>query len=231
MMIGFISRKAVVRGNAIGMSVILGSSVIGEGTVIDNLVYVGYPKRSKLLKLPKSVEELDEMSAGAKIGPHCIIRSHSIIYEEVEIEGGVETGHGVMIREYSRIGANSRIGSYSQLDGRVEIGSNVNIQSRVYLPHLTVVEDDVFIGPNVVVTNDLYPVSRKLVGVKIRRGAVIGAGAILMAGIEVGENSVVAAGAVVTRDVPADSVVVGIPARFRMRREEYEEKKRAYESR
>ena len=60
---------------------------------------------------------------------------------------------------------------------------------------------------------------------------MIGAGAILMAGIEVGENSVVAAGAVVTRDVPADSVVVGIPARFRMRREEYEEKKRAYESR
>ncbi len=192
MMIGFISRKAVVRGKIIGLSAVLGSSIIREETVIDHLVYVGYPKRSKLLRLPKSVEELDEVSAGAKIGSRCVVRSHSVIYEEVEIGDGVETGHGVLIREYSKIGANSRIGSHSQLDGKVEIGSNVNIQSRVYLPHLTIVEDDVFIGPGVTVTNDLYPVSKKLLGVRIRRGAIIGAGAVIMAGVEIGENAVVA---------------------------------------
>jgi len=229
MLIGFTSRKAVIHGAVIGVSVILGNSIIENESIIDHLVYIGYPVRSKLLQAPKSIEELDELSSGSRIGSRCIIRSYSVIYEEAELSDGVEVGHGVMIRERYKVGAKSRIGSFTQLDGQVEVGANVNIQSRVYLPHLSVVEDDVFIGPGVVVTNDLYPVSNRLVGVRIRRGAIIGAGAVLMAGIEVGENAVVAAGSVVTRNVPPNSVVVGSPARVRMTREEYEEKKRAYE--
>jgi len=228
-MMGFISRRAVVRGYVMGSSIILGDSVIGDGSIIDNLVYVGYPARGKLLRGPKSIEELDELSSGSRIGSRCVIRSLSVIYEGVELGDGVELGHGVMIRENSRVGANSRIGSFTQLDGRVEVGANVNIQSRVYLPHLSTVEDGVFIGPGVIITNDLYPVSGRLVGVRLGRGAVIGAGAILLAGIEVGENAVVAAGSVVTRSVPPNSVVLGSPARVRMTREEYERRKRAYE--
>ena len=100
----------------------------------------------------------------------------------------------------------------------------------VYLSHLTWIDDDVFIGPNVIVTNDRYPVSRKLRGVKIRRGAIIGAGAVLIAGIEVGENSVIAAGSIVTKDVPANSMVIGVPARIKLSRIEYEERKKLYEA-
>lgn len=225
----FISRKAIVRGVLLAPSMVLGSSMIGDDTLIGGFVCVGYPRREKILRAVKGVEELDGLSMGSRIGSKCVVRSHTVIYEEVEIEDRVETGHGVLIREQSRIGVNSRIGSFSQLDGRVEIGANVNIQSGVYLPSLTVVEDGVFIGPGVIVTNDPYPVSGKLLGVRIRRGAVIGAGAVLRAGIEIGEGAVVAAGAVVTRDVPPEVVVVGSPARVKMSREEYEAKKRKHE--
>jgi len=229
MLIGFTSRKAVIRGTVIGASVILGNTIIGDESIIDHLVYIGYPARSKLLQAPKSVEELDELSSGSKIGVRCIIRSYSVVYEEAELGDEVEVGHCVMIREGSKIGAKSRIGSFTQLDGQVTVGSNVNIQSKVYLPHLSIVEDDVFIGPGVVVTNDLYPVSKRLIGVKIRKGAIIGAGSILIAGIEIGENAVVAAGSIVTKNVPPNSVVKGSPARVWMTREEYEEKRETYE--
>lgn len=226
---GFISKKAKILGKVLGPSTILGESFVGKDTIIDQGVYVGYPRRNKLLSNPRGIEELDALSSGSRIGLRCIIRSQTIIYEEAEVGDEVEVGHGVMIREGSKIGSDTRIGSFTQLDGTVTIGSNVNIQSRVYLPHLTVVEENVFIGPCAIVTNDRYPVSKRLSGVKIGKGAVIGAGAILMAGIQISEGAVVAAGAVVTRDVPANKVVAGVPARIKMDREEYEEKKRRYE--
>jgi len=225
----FISRKALVRGKILKPVVILGRTIIGDDTIIDRFVYIGYPTRKKLIGFRNGGADLDELSNGAKIGSKCVIRSHSIIYEDVEIGDGVEIGHGVLIREGSKIGNNSRIGSFSQLDGKVELGSNVNIQSNVYLPHLTKIGAGVFIGPGTIVTNDLYPVSRRLVGVRIEDEAVIGAGAILRAGIEIGRRAVVAAGAIVTRDVPAEAVVVGAPARITMNRREYEAKKKLYE--
>ncbi|MCD6260564.1 MAG: N-acetyltransferase [Thaumarchaeota archaeon] len=230
-MAGYISTRAQIRGSVMENAIILGESVIGEETLIDSWAYVGYPTRRKLKRIPKKIEELDSISDGAKIGRSCLIRSFTIIYEGAELGDRVETGHGVLIRERSRIGSNSRIGSFSQLDGEVHVGENVNIQSMVYLPHLTWIDDNVFIGPNVIVTNDRYPVSRRLRGVRIGRGAVIGAGAVLIAGIEVGENSVIAAGSIVTKDVPANSMVMGAPARVRLSRMEYEERKKLYEAR
>jgi len=228
-MAGYISPRARVLGRVVEGAVILGETLIGENTLIDSLTYLGYPARRKLLERPKGFEELDSLSSGARIAEGCLIRSYTVIYEDVEIGGGVEIGHHALIREGTRIGSDARIGSFTILDGRVEIGSRVNIQSGAYLPDQTIVEDDVFIGPRAVVTNDLYPVSKRLLGVRIREGAIVGAGAILLAGIEVGEEAVVAAGAVVTKDVPRRSVVIGAPARVRMSREEYEERKKAYE--
>ena len=226
---GYISKRAVIRGVASESAVILGRSEVGEGTFLDEFVYIGYPRRDKLLTSSRILRELDELSSGARIGSRCIIRSHSVIYEDVEISDRVETGHCVLIREGSRIGPDSRIGSYAKIDGRVEVGARVSIQSGAYLPHLTIVEDEVFIGPGVIVTNDLYPVSRRLLGVRIARGAIIGAGAVLLAGVEIGERAVVGAGAIVTRSIPAGMVAYGCPARIIMTRDEYDEKRRIYE--
>jgi acetyltransferase-like isoleucine patch superfamily enzyme len=93
----------------------------------------------------------------------------------------------------------------------------VRVQTNVYLTASTVVEDDVFIGPGAITTNDdtmsRHAPQAPLQGAVLRRACRIGGGAVLVPGVEVGEEAFVAAGAVVTRDVPARAVVMGVPAR------------------
>jgi acetyltransferase-like isoleucine patch superfamily enzyme len=88
----------------------------------------------------------------------------------------------------------------------------------------------VFIGPAAVLTNDPYPPSTKMVGVTIRDGAVIGARAVIRAGVTVGRRSVVAMGAVVTKDVPDGTVVMGVPARVVYSRKEFDIRMKKWES-
>lgn len=226
----YISKRAVIDGSTEGDAVILGPSRIGDGTIIGHNAIIGYPIRKKMLELGSrsSFDQYDERSEGAIIGKKCIIRPSSTIYENVKVGDTVETGHCVMIREKTRIGRGTRIGTYSVIDGNVEIGDNDNIQTGVYMPPGTFVGSNIFIGPYVTVTNDKYPPSPKISGVTICDGAAIGCRAVLIAGVKIGERALVAAGAVVTRDVPAGAVVVGVPAKFVMSREEYDRKQRNY---
>ncbi len=233
----YISPRARIADNSLVSpnTVILGETVIGENTFIGDYVVIGFPKRRTLRKLllnpPKHpvLSLLDNESKGARIGKNTIIRPFTTIYEDSVIGDNVETGHNVLIREETRIGSNTIVGTGTIIDGYTVIGNNVRIESGVYIPPKTIIEDNVFLGPRVVVTNDKYPVSKRLVGVVIRKGAVIGANTVLIAGVEVGEEAVVAAGSIVTRNVPPRTVVMGSPAKPVMTREEYEEKKRKYE--
>jgi len=231
----FISSKARVKGFFEGQDVVLGPSAVGVGSVIGRNVIVGYPVRRSLQTFTFSkgfsIERFDKISHGAKIGRNCIIRSGTIIYEDASIGDWVETGHNVLIREGSMIGNKTRIGSSAQLDGTVRIGRNVSVQSNVYLPDLTVIEDNVFLAPNVVFTNDPYPPSQRRVGISVGKGAVVGANAVIVARVKIGEGSVVSAGAIVTADVPPRKVVVGAPARIYMTREEYDNKRVKWEER
>ena len=229
----FISSKARVKGFFEGESIVLGPSAIGAKSLIGRNVIVGYPVRRKVQDFPLSesfsIEEFDRTSAGAKIGNNCILRSGTIIYEKAAIGDWVETGHNVLIREGCTVGDRTRIGSSAQLDGTVSIGKNVSIQSNAYLPHLTVVEDEVFIAPNVVFTNDLYPPSGRRTGVVVGKGAVIGANACIVAPARIGEDSVVGAGSLVTMDVPQGMVVLGAPAKPYISRSQYNAKKTKWE--
>jgi acetyltransferase-like isoleucine patch superfamily enzyme len=231
----YISTRAKL-GNVLvsDTTVVLGPSIVGDSSVLDNNVIVGYPVRAKIREIKGKTgtglnELLDKVSSGSIIGREVHLRPGTTIYEDTRLNDGVETGHNVLIRENVIVGESSIIGSSSVIDGRVRIGSRVRIESGVYIPPESVVEDNVFIGPYAVVTNDRYPMSEKLIGVYIERNAVIGANSVLIAGIRVGENSVVAAGSVVTRDVPANTVVAGVPARPVSARDKYDEKKALWE--
>ncbi len=229
------SRARIETGLISETSIILGETVIGRNTIVDERVIIGYPTRRSLRRILEGgaagnfYELLDRASSGSRIGVDVHIRPGSTIYEKVVIGDRVETGHNVMIRENTVIGSGSVIGTHTIIDGRVRIGENVRIETGVYIPPETIIEDNVFLGPFVVITNDKYPVSKKLLGATIRRNAVVGANSIIIPGVVIGEEAVVAAGSIVTRDVPPYTVVAGTPAKPIMSREEYEEKKKRWE--
>ncbi len=232
----YVSPKAKISKNVVieGETVILGNTFIGAESIIGHNTIIGYPIRNKILQLltvkkPSNYIAYDSISSGSFIGTRCIIRAGSIIYENVRLGDFVETGHNVVIRENTRIGKGSKIGTGTIIDGNVEIGENVSIQSSVYIPPETRIGNNVFLGPRVVITNDRYPPSKRFLGVVVEDNVVIGANSTLIAGVKIGKNSVVAAGAVVTKDVPPESVVAGVPAKIIGSYEDYVKKKEKYE--
>ena len=118
----------------------------------------------------------------------------------------------------ARIGSECNICDHTFVENDVVIGDRVTVKCGVQLWDGIDVEDDVFIGPNATFTNDSFPRSRqhqeKLPRTRVRKGASIGANATILPGLIIGERSMVGAGAVVTRDVPADAIVAGNPARI-----------------
>lgn len=123
-----------------------------------------------------------------------------------------------VILQGASIGSNCNICAHTLIEGDVVIGNNVTIKSGVFIWDGSRIEDNVFIGPNATLTNDPLPRSRvypeTFSGIHIKQGASIGANATLLPGVTIGENAMVGAGAVVTKDVPANAVVVGNPAKI-----------------
>lgn len=186
--------------------IIYGSVSLASPYTIEPFVTIGV--------LPKNPEA---HNATTTIGENAHIRSHSVIYAGNKIGNNFQTGHHVLIREMNEIGNNVSIGTNTVIEHHVKIGNAVRVHSNAFIPEETILEDNVWIGPNVVITNALYPlgkdVKKKLKGPLIKKGAIIGANATLLPGIEINENAVVGAGSVVTKSVPANTVVAGNPAK------------------
>ncbi|OLD66035.1 MAG: N-acetyltransferase [Acidobacteria bacterium 13_1_40CM_2_68_5] len=117
----------------------------------------------------------------------------------------------------ARVGAECNIGEHCFIETGVVLGDRVTVKNGVAVWNGVVAEDDVFLGPNAVLTNDLRPRSKVYRGpvrrTLLERGASVGANATLLCGITVGEYAMIGAGAVVTRDVPTHALVVGVPGR------------------
>ena len=147
------------------------------------------------------------------------------VSSEAEIGSGTRIWRQAHIREHAHIGDTCNIGKGVYIDAGVRIGSNVKIQNHVSVFEGVTLEDGVFVGPHVCFTNDLAPRAItpdgklksaddwKITPTLVKYGASIGAGAIVICGITIGEFALVGAGSVITRDVPPHALVFGNPAR------------------
>jgi UDP-2-acetamido-3-amino-2,3-dideoxy-glucuronate N-acetyltransferase len=151
------------------------------------------------------------------------------IGRNVKIGKDVKIWHFTYIGDNTEIGEGTKIGSLTHIDYGVKIGRNCKIEGMAYIPPLTVIEDEVFVGPGVIFTNDPFPMSPKMVGVHVESGAVICAGSILKAGIRIGSKSVIGMGSIVTKDVPSETIVYGNPARSGYPLSEFQRRKKNWE--
>src|SRR5260370_7298276 len=150
-----------------------------------------------------------------------------MIARDVELGENVVIHHSDQVNLYGcKVGDNCKIASFVEIQRGVVVGSNVKIEEIVFIPTGVTIEDGGFVGPHVCCSNDRYPaaVDEKGKLLKVgdwqvvptlgRRRASIGANATIVCGVTIGEGAMVGAGATVTRDVPADSLVLGNPARI-----------------
>lgn len=197
----------------LGENVIVHEPVVfGEGCRIEEGAIVG---RKPVLAADSSAPREDTGPAVLEDG--AVVCAGAIVFAGARICERAIVGDQAHVRERTTLGPDSVLGRGSALGSDVQIGARVRIQTNVWLTSHTVVEDDVFVGPGVVTTNDdemgRGRKANELEAPVLRRGCKVGGGVVLTPGVEIGENAFVAAGAVVTRSVQANTVVMGIPAR------------------
>ncbi|MBN1381617.1 MAG: N-acetyltransferase [Deltaproteobacteria bacterium] len=194
-------------------SIIYPNVEIGDDTVIGPYSTIGEPSYSFYTQDSAIVEKHEFKKT--TIGPHSVIRSHAIIYEDVTIGEGFQSGHRITIREHSWLGKKCSAGTLTDIQGIVSIGNYVRMHSNVHIGQHATIEDYVWIYPYVVLTNDLHPPVYHPRGVKIKEYAVISASSVILPGIVIGKNALVGAHSVVTKDVDDEMLVFGSPAKVR----------------
>jgi len=152
--------------------------------------------------------------------------------EQVSIAPDVKLGRNVKLSKFinlygCEVGDNTKIGAFVEIQKSARVGSNCKISSHTFICEGVTIEDNVFVGHSVTFINDLYPRATtsngtlqteadwKVERTHVRKGASIGSGSTILSNVTIGENAIVGAGSVVTKDVPANSIVYGNPAQVR----------------
>ncbi|WP_155801398.1 N-acetyltransferase [Jonquetella anthropi] len=220
--------------NLQGMNVI-----IEDGAVIDPSVYIGYnviihsgvviganckildgailgkePAKATMSATTSSSVELPPLvvGQGVTVGASCVL------YRGADIGDSVFLGDLATVRENVTVGEGTIIGRGATIENKVAIGRRCKIESNAYITAFSAIEDFCFVAPCVIFSNDNFlgrteERKKHFRGPRLRLGARVGAGAVLLPWVELGEDALVAAGSVVTRDVPARKIVMGCPAR------------------
>jgi acetyltransferase-like isoleucine patch superfamily enzyme len=194
-------------------AIVYPGTVLGEGVkVLENAVVGKQPSLS-----PRSTAKREPLPPTV-IGDGTIVSTGAIVFAGSRIGARVILGDQSCVRERVTIGDDVVVGRGSLVENDTTIGDLTKIQAEAYITAYSTLEDNVFIAPCVVTTNDNFMGRTEkrhdlIKGPTIRRGARVGGGAILCPAVEIGEEAFVGAGAVVTKDVPPLKVVVGSPAR------------------
>jgi len=227
------------RGARLGAGVEIGSHVvIGQDAVLEDGVRLGshtviHPRtrvgagslvgdHTILGKLPTTASTSTLKAAGElpplTMGPGCTVGALAVVYAGTVLAEEVFVADLASIRERCRLDRRVIVGRGVTVENDVTIGESTKLQAEVYITALSTLEDHIFVAPAVATTNDNYLARteerfKHRKGCVLRSGCRIGGGAVLLPGVEVGEEAVVGAGSVVTRAVPAMKVAYGVPAR------------------
>lgn len=210
---------------------LIGECRIGDGTIIDPLAVLGHPSKAAQL----SDRDL-AAGSGVTVGRDCILRSGTVVYEDVVLGDRVQTAHNVVIREGARIGDGCVFGSGAAVLDHAVLGRNVRVMEQALVSEGALIGNDVFIAPQVSSTR-----GRHMLGAFVAAGRMtpeeadeierryadpaepsvvigddvrVGANSVLLAGVRLGRGAVIAAGSVVSNDVPENHMVIGNPPRI-----------------
>jgi acetyltransferase-like isoleucine patch superfamily enzyme len=194
-------------------AIVYPGTVLGEGCRILDYAVVG--KQPTLS--PRSTAKREDLPP-LELGAGTIVSTGAVVFAGTTIGERVIVGDQACVRERCTIGDDVVIGRGSLVENDTSVGALTKIQAHAYITAYSLLEDNVFIAPCVITTNDNFmgrtEKRHELVkGPTIRRGARVGGGCVLLPGIEIGEEAFIGAGAVVLEDVPARALVVGNPAR------------------
>lgn len=209
-------------GSQVGAyAVIFGGTTLGADSLVEEHVLVGKPEHGYAVG-----QNYPGAGADTAIGRGVVVRAGAVVYAGVTIGDETVIGHHTLLRSFVTVGAGSQLGHHLTVERQSCLGARVRCSPGSHITSSCVLADRVFLGAGVRTVNDREliwgdPVrAPELVPPRFERGARVGSGSVILAGVTIGAEALVGAGSVVTRNIPAGAVAYGVPARVRSRQTE-----------